>query len=332
MPKNHAKAIKGMSIACIAIAGVIILVCLAGLAMIALFGPIIEEAIMDSYAYDYGYGYDFDYDSIFGAYGLSAALEPVHGMHDHVFSSYYPYAYDDLDDLQVLLTMGNVLLVLGLIAEGIVLAAGIIVLRNHNKPEKFGTAFVWSIVGAVIGFFAAGIVQAVLFIIIAVFVNSDKKLYQAGMYSVPVPGVPGAVSAYPPQQPVPPMAPNAPGTPVVPAVPGAPVAQPPAQPMQPAQPVAASPQAAQPTQGVTTAEVFQPASQSSLAPGGTQPPAPGEAVATGVVVSEATVGDAAIVEAAQVEAPVASETEAPVVVDEGAVIKLDASGDQPFEE
>lgn len=312
MPKNHAKAIKGMSIACIAIAGIIILICLAGLAMIAFFGPILEEIILDSYTYDYGYGYGYDYDSIFGAYGLTSALEPIHGHHAY-YSGDFPSAYDDLGELQVMLTMFNVLLVLGLIAEGVVLAGSIIILKNHNKPEKFGMIFVWSIVGAIIGFFGSGIVQAVLFIIIAVFVNSDKKLYQAGMYFVPAPGVPGAV-AYAPQQPVPPMAPVASGAPVVPA---AQVLTQPAQPGQPGQP-------GQPVSMVQPVQIAQTA------------PAAEAPVQAGVAIAQATeaisADDAIVVEAAQAETAVAPEEPAPVIVDEGAVIKLDVNGDQPSEQ
>lgn len=348
MPKNHAKAIKGMSIACIAVAGIVILVCLAGLAMIALFGPILEEAIMDSYVYNYGYGYGYDYDSIFGAYGISTALEPMHGHHAY-YPSDFPNAYDELGEFQVMMTMFNVLLVLGLIAEGIVLAAAIIVLKNHNKPEKFGMVFVWSIVGAVIGFFASGIVQGVLFIIIAVFVNSDKKLYQAGMYFVPVPGMPGAVSSYPSQQPVPPMAPGAPVAPVaqVPAQPvqgvqAAPVAQS-AQPMQAAPALEVSVQPAeQSTAQVTTAEIFQPAGGTSIGVGETQPPAPTGAEGVGadaVTIGEtAVVAENAIVEegsnaavSVQPEALDISSQPASVIVDEGAVIKLDVNGELPSE-
>lgn len=309
MPKNHAKAIKGMSIACIALSGLVILVAIGMMFLLSFLDAIMVDVYSDPY---YG-GYDMSdyYDSIFGAYGLGGSivgLDATHGMHhDASAYGYYDY-YDDYASYKLAAMVANVMLVCGIIGAAVTLAAGIVVLRNHNKPEKFNLAFGWSIVGAVLGFLTTGVIQGVLFIIIAVFINSDKKLYQAGMYFVPVPGMPGAVSAYPPQQPV---------GPVVPGAPLVPVAQVPAQPVQGVQaapmiqdvqpgrsvpaPEASAQPAEQPMAQVTIAESFQPVGQPSVGMGETQPPAPAEAEA------------------------------APVVVDDGAVIKLEADGDQPSE-
>ncbi len=217
MQRNHAKAIKGMSIACIALSGVIIFICVIGIAMMSVMGPFIQDALADYY----GYGYD-GYGSIYGAYSLGAH----YGSGD--FPGYYDY-YDDYAAYQLAVSIINIFLGLAIVAEGVVLAAGIIVLRNHNKPEKFNLVFGWSIVGAVLGFFCSGVIQGVLFIIIAVFVNSDKKLYRAGMYYPAAGAYVVPVAA----QPVPPVSPM--------QVPGQPV--PPAQPMaQPAAPQTAQPQ------------------------------------------------------------------------------------------
>lgn len=318
MPKNHAKAIKGMSIACIVLSGIAVLVCLVSIAALAMLGPLMADALYDPYAYGYGYGYGWDdYDSIFGAYGLTASLDQVHGYLDHGYSSYYlEDSYGSLADAQMALTMLNVIFVISLIGQCIGLAAGIIVLKNHNKPEKFGLAFGWSIVGAVVALLSGSIASVVLFIIIAVFVNSDKKLYQAGTYYMPAAAAPGAVPGYPVQQPVMPVAPVAPGAPAVPVAPAAPA---------PAQPAPHSTQ-------VTTAEIAQPA----LVPGETQPPAPPEAAATAsadaATIVETTQVEAVAVEpAAAPEPAVIPEPDTPVIVDTGAVIKLDIDGDQSAE-
>lgn len=319
MPTNHAKTIKGMSIACIALAGLSILVCLIALGALVTLGPLMAEALVDSYAYDYGYGYGWDdYDSIFGAYGLIASLEPMHGHFDPAYSSYYlADSYGTLAEAQLALTMLNVAFVIALIGQCVELVAGIIVLKNHNKPEKFGLVFGWSIAGAIVALISGSIVTVVLFIIIAVFINSDKKLYQAGMYFAPAPGAPAVVAGYPVQQPV------------VPVAPAAPVA--------PAPPASMSRESTPSGTAVTTAEVYQPADQPVLAPGETQPPAPAATAAPTAAPAPANAAppdaapgatpDAAVVET-QAEA-IVTESPTPVIVDEGAVIRLDIDGEQP---
>lgn len=253
MQKNHAKAIKGMAIACVALSGVIIFLCVIGIAMMSVIGPFIQEAMVDYY----DYGFD-GYGSIYGSYSIGTH----YGSGD--FPGYYDY-YDDYAAYQLAVSIINIILGLAIVAEGVVLAAGIIVLRNYNKPEKFAMVFAWSIVGAVLGFFCSGIIQGVLFIIIAVFVNSDKKLYRAGMY-YPAAGayvVPAAVQPVPPVPPV--------------QVPGQPV--PPVQPIQPASPQAGQPQPVQQLQQ----QAVQPQPVAYVPEGATQAPSPDQAAAQAAV-------------------------------------------------
>lgn len=344
MQKNHAKAIKGMSIACIALAGVIILTCLIGIAMMSAMAPFIQEAMLDSYYdYDYGYGSGYGYDSIFGQYGIGAH----YGSGD--FPGYYSY-YDDFAAYQLAVAIVNILLGCMIVAEALVLVAGIMALRNYNKPDKFGLVFGWSIAGAVIGFLCAGVIQAVLFIIIAVFVNGDKKLYRAGLYYTGA--APAAYAAAQPVQPISPM----------PVQPVQPVATQPVQPAaQATQPVQPTAQATQPVQQVAAS-----ATQPVLAPAAdaaTQSPSPQQVQAsaqgpvdgasaqaaqpesaqpeTEAVVEEAIVQEAvvpaadvaaveehAVVPAADV-AFVAPDADGVPVVDEGASVAIDEADNRP---
>lgn len=319
MPKNHAKAIKGMSIACIALAGVMMLLCLCGMALMSVLGPILQEEMANSY-YDYGmlddlYGYGYGYDSIFGMLGSSIPLaDSHHGLSSGMGSYGYGYG-DDYATYQLAISMLNVLLVVGLIAQAVVLAAGIICLKNGNKPEKFGMVFAWSIVGAVIGFISSGVVQGVLFIIIAVFVHSDRKLARAGMYFAE--GTAPAYGAYAqpgyPGAPVPPVA----GQQYDPATgqPYAPSAGQAAPPVPPAP--EREVQSTEPIVPVVAGNITYPGPNDPIVDGMppvepfTQPPAPAGAEGASEQQTEA----------------VAIE-EAPVVIDSGAVISIEPASAQ----
>lgn len=310
MQKNHAKAIKGLGIACIALSGVIIFLSIIVIAAMGVLGPFIQDAMVDYY-FDYGDGYG----SIYGQDGIgSMLLSAHHGWDSLGQSAYYGY-YDDYAAYQLIMSVINVILVLEIVAEAVTLAAGIIVLRNHNKPEKLNLVFGWSIAGAVIGFICAGIVQCVLFIIIAVFASSDRKLYRAGMYyAMPTGGVYAAPVAGQPVQPVPPV--QVPGQPVPPVQPGQPAAMQPAQPQPQSQPVAlVSEEATQPPMP-DQAAAAQPALESAAEP------AP--AVETAEVVEAA--------EQVQASQPVPDDQAPTVVVDEGAVVSIETDADQASEE
>lgn len=306
MQRNHAKAIKGMSIACVALSGAVILLCLIGMAVMSALGPLLLESMTDSY-YDYDY---YDFYSSYQQTGLEGMLAAASGgFGDFSQASYYGDFYDDYYSYQLAVTILNIMLGFMILGEAVVLVAGIMVLRNYDKPEKLGLVFGWSIGGAVVGFLCTGIIQAVLFIIIAVFANSDKKLYKAGMYYAGA-----APAAY--------AAAQAAGQPV------APMPVQPAQTMQAAQPAATQP-------------VAQPVAQQPMA---TQPVAPAEArplpaascapaadvVQEAVVVAEPVPAEPAVVDSAA-EPASAGDADAEVVpvIEDGAVVSIEEAADRP---
>lgn len=266
MQKDHAKAIKGMSIACIVLSGLAILACIVGIAAMGAIGDAVREYGLD---YDY-YDLDGHYDSIFGMYGLGDSVANMHWHGGYGELGGYGGHYDDMALFQLGLGFVNALLVFGIVAEAVCLAAGILALRNYNKPGKFGLVFGWSIAGAVLGFLGAGFVQCVLFIIIAVFVNSDKKLYAAGMYS------PSGTVAYQQQpMPVPPAGPA--------AAPVQPVSAPAPQPQPELQPSPASGSVVPVAEGAPSVESASDAAPASASVAGAVEPQ------TTVVVSEEVV-------------------------------------------
>lgn len=320
MQRNHAKAIKGMSIACVALSGAVILLCLIGMAVMSALGPLLLESMTDSY-YDYDY---YDFYSSYQQTGLEGMLAAASGgFGDFSQASYYGDFYDDYYSYQLAVTILNIMLGFMILGEAVVLVAGIMVLRNYDKPEKLGLVFGWSIGGAVVGFLCTGIIQAVLFIIIAVFANSDKKLYKAGMYYAGA-----APAAY--------AAAQAAGQPV------APMPVQPAQTMQAAQPAAMQP-VAQPVaqQPMATQPVAQPVAQQPMA---TQPVAPAEArplpaascapaadvVQEAVVVAEPVPAEPAVVDSAA-EPASAGDADAEVVpvIEDGAVVSIEEAADRP---
>lgn len=193
MNTNHAKAIKGMSIANIVLAALGLLGVLAIWAMLGVSG-----AAIDGSGYDYFYtddGYYMETSDVTALLGL------VGGMVGFLF-------------------VGCLL----------ILVAGIIGLRGAANPEKLKGVMVWNIVGAVAALLSGSWISLVLCIIVAVFANKDKNLYAAPAapygYGAPVPPVAPVAPAAPvapmaPQQPaVTPVAPQQPAeAPVTPTVP-----------------------------------------------------------------------------------------------------------------
>lgn len=181
MYPNHAKAIKGMSIANIVLGALTMLGGMGGCAAFGVGGAALA-------------GYDYiPLDD--GTYLDAAAAASMMG----VFS---------------------VLMVLLLICGIVVLVAGVMGVRGADKPEKLKSVMVWNIVGAVISFFSTGIISAVLCILVAVFANKDKNAYAAagaaaayGAYGTPTAPVAPMAPAVP-QQPAVSNAPVVPTTPV----------------------------------------------------------------------------------------------------------------------
>lgn len=224
MQLDHAKAIKGLSIAVIVLAALGIIVSIIGAIMMGIIG-----AAVSTYGPSYGGNY-FDYDGF----------------------NYY-YDTDDLAIMSLIMSVGSGAFVFAMICCIVVLVAGIIALRNGSNPQKLSSVFGWSIAGAIIGFLGCGFITTVLCIIIAVFANKDKRLYQAGQYGTYAPTGYGQPSY---GAPIPPT----PGAPMPPAQPIQPAATSTATPAQTqaaptATPTQATPQAA-PTTAPTTEDTF----------------------------------------------------------------------------
>ena len=79
-----------------------------------------------------------------------------------------------------------------LVCAIITMIASIMAIRNADKPEKLGGAFVMAIVGAVAGAISGGLVRLVLHIVSAVYISKVRRTPQAPQYQqqeVQYPGV-----------------------------------------------------------------------------------------------------------------------------------------------
>lgn len=193
MYTNHAKAIKGLSIANIVLGVLGILGSLGGCAALGSSAAIVASSGYDYIPLDDGY-----YMDTAAATGLMGVL--------------------------------TFFMVVACIASVLILVAGIMGVRNADKPEKLKGVMAWNIVGAIAGLLGSWI-SLVLCIIVAVFANKDKNAYATGAYGAPTAPY-GAYGA-----PVPPAAPAAPQQPAVsnaPVVPTTPVAAEAVTPQQPA--------------------------------------------------------------------------------------------------
>lgn len=193
MYTNHAKAIKGLSIANIVLGVLGILGSLGGCAALGSSAAIVANSGYDYIPLDDGYYMD------------TAAAAGLMGM----------------------LT---IFAVFACIAAIFILVAGIVGVRNADKPEKLKGVMVWNIVGAVAGLFGSWI-SLVLCIIVAVFANKDKNAYVSGSYGAPAAPY-GAYGA--PVSPAAPAAPQQPAVSNAPVVPTTPVAAEAVTPQQPA--------------------------------------------------------------------------------------------------
>ena len=168
MNTNHAKAIKGMSIANIV------------LAALGMFGMLIAWAGLGvGGAAISGSGYDYFYTDD----GL----------------------YFTTDDVSVLLGMLGFLVFLVIGCAVLILIAGILGVRGAAKPDKLRGIMIWNIVAAVVSLLSCCWVSLVLCIIVAVFANKDRALYAAAPApAAPYGYAPTAAPVAPvaPQQPV----------------------------------------------------------------------------------------------------------------------------------
>ncbi len=168
MNTNHAKAIKGMSIANIVLAALGIFGMLIAWAGLGVGGAAIS-----------GSGYDYFYTDD----GL----------------------YFTTDDVSVLLGMLGFLVFLVIVCAVLILIAGILGVRGAAKPDKLRGIMIWNIVAAVVSLLSCCWVSLVLCIIVAVFANKDRALYAAAPApAAPYGYAPAAAPVAPvaPQQPV----------------------------------------------------------------------------------------------------------------------------------
>lgn len=205
MQQNHAKALKGLSIAVIILSALALLGCIIGIVF-----TMVASGIATTYAPQY---LDSYYD---GGYGSS-----------------YELAQDAEDAMAMLALAGIVgagLLGWAILCSVVTLVSGIIGLRNAANPAKLGSVFGWSVTGAIVGLIGGGFVTMVLCIIMAVFANKDKQLAESGLYgyaAYPAGAVPAQpMGAVPVAQPV---------------APSMPVAAPAPQPVQPVAPTQVPP-------------------------------------------------------------------------------------------
>lgn len=217
MQTNHAKIIRGLSIATVVLSAIAIAGCVIGLFALGAGGIAANE------------------------YGLDA----VHYSQNHVDGSFAThwddgyrhgsYALSD-DELMGLLNFGLIIgavaVVWELLCAAVSLVAGITGIRGANVKARLGGVFGWSIAGAVAAFLSGRIVTCVLLVIAAVYASKDKNAPEVvyadmpGVVGAPgvagtwgVAGAPGAASA--PGAWGAASAPGAAGMPGAPATPGA---------------------------------------------------------------------------------------------------------------
>lgn len=159
MQTDHAKTIKGLSIATIVLSSIAILGCLIGFFALGVGGFAANTYGLDAIHYSQNH--------------------VDHSMAAHMGDGYYgSYAFSE-DDLMGLLefalVLGTIGIAWGLLCAIVSLVAGIIGLRGANVPERLGRVFGWGIAGAVAAFLSGRIITCVLLVIAAVYASKDKN-------------------------------------------------------------------------------------------------------------------------------------------------------------
>lgn len=209
--KLHTGAIKGMAIANIVVSAVYA-ICLALLMslMLALGSVVVDEAIYGSdgpdsrassgasYSMGAAFGEGVGLESAVGdAQGMALLPEGVQAAVGYGSGHGYGYGYGDDLDLDDLFTYGYgydesadaimaiynaviiIVMLIPLLLALLSVVAGVLVLINVKRPERLQFIMVWGIVGAVASGLACSLPCLVMFILIAVFANSDKAIYRA---------------------------------------------------------------------------------------------------------------------------------------------------------
>lgn len=143
----------------------------------------------------------------------------------------YDYSNMTIDQFEAMVYATAGYIGLGVVFKVFALIAGILGMRNAEKPEKLGAVFVMDIIAAIVSVFTSSMISLALFIVSAVFANRVRAFaaYQAMGGAVPQQQAQQQVQ----QQPAQLQQPQQQETPVQPETPAQPEA--PAQPEQPQQ-------------------------------------------------------------------------------------------------
>lgn len=142
MQDKYTTAIRGLSIAAIALSAIALLGCLLGAAILALTGSFFGGGMMDTMAHEFMYDLDYYYDPM-----VMGGIDAIVGF-----------------------TVGIIGLVLGweILGCAVSLIAGILGTRYAADPAKLNSVFGWGIAGAVAAFLGGRIITMVLLIIAAI--------------------------------------------------------------------------------------------------------------------------------------------------------------------
>lgn len=159
MQNNHASVIKGLNIAVIVLAVIVILACLAGFAIVGIGASTVNE-----------YGYRVFDEALASHHELEREMAASGVIMTNSFTS-----ADIVDSVVFGLALGAIGIAWEFIGAVVALVAGIMGVRGASKREKLGGVSVWGIVGAVVALLGGRIVTCVLLVISAVFANIDKR-------------------------------------------------------------------------------------------------------------------------------------------------------------
>lgn len=266
MQKDHANAIKGLSIAALVISALSVIVWIFAISSLGLVSQVGSYAMDDYYDYGSPYGHHYDY----------------YDFDDYYYDGfYYDGSASDRAIFTAIMNLISGFAWVALFTSIVTIVAAIIALKFYRTPTKFGLVFGWSIAGAILSVLSC-FITLVLFIIIAVFVHKDKQLYAAGAY----PADPGADLGSPYVQPAVPVAPQpltpapAPPAQMIPsAAPAAPTPEPPAA-TPSAAPVEALAEAPLPSPAPTASPVEAPVVGATPQPGPSAVPMTGASTPT----------------------------------------------------
>lgn len=149
MQESNARTLRGVSIAVVVLAVLAILTFLIGAIAVGIFGAIATDPSL---------------------YGDGIAIDGYnHGRYD----SLSPEGVASIVGLSLGVAMA--LLVWCMLCAAVSLIAGILGIRNHDKPEKLGAVFGWSIAGAIVAFLSGRIVTTVLLVVAAVYAHKLRN-------------------------------------------------------------------------------------------------------------------------------------------------------------